>query len=152
MASINTPLAEKHRILLGKNATTKQTHFYENFPQYRGISDSTLDPEILEAIVISALTFGKPKDRVYILAPSVYTPKILDHFDKTVTAILEKCKRYPEPLAKRATKGYIILFKKIAIIERRMQNLKEPEYWLSFGFTKNNPIPDWIKSHLRDLS
>jgi hypothetical protein len=146
MASDPTPLSKKHQTLLGKKPTKKQLLFYKRFPEFRGISDKSLDPEILEALFVAALTSGKGRDRAYILAPVAHEAWVMEQFNKTADIMFAGCKKWPNPV--KIAKGYGQMLKKIMIVGRLLQIPEEPPYWVSFGFTLNDPIPDWVKDRL----
>jgi hypothetical protein len=142
----STPTTRHHCTILGKDPSEKQTLFYANFPTFRGFSDQTLDPEILEAIIITALTFGAAQDRVFLLAPVAHEDWVLEEFNKVTDLIFNKLKKSPDQV-KMAT-FYGVLFKKIAIMGRLLQFKGEPARWVSFGFSAEDPIPEWMSPKL----
>lgn len=143
-----TPNTKRHETLLGKEATKRQRHFYEKFPEFRGISDSSLDPEILEAVLISALTFGAAQDRIYFFAPLAHEEWVLKQFNQIADVIFERCKKWSKPVDK--AKGIAMLFKKIVIIGKLPQIPSEPKCWVSFGFTTQDFIPEWMEPKLME--
>ena len=138
-----TPTSAKHRILLGKEETEKQSQLYVQYPQLRGFSDDSLNAEVLEAIVVLALTAGK--DRVLLLAPPAHSEWVLQEFEKVTDVIFSVCKTHPNP--GRIAQGYGKLFEKVAIAGRVLQ-MDEPGHWVSFGFKKADPVPEWLSSRL----
>lgn len=142
---MSIPLYKKHEFLLGKKATAKQASFYNKFPEFRGLSDRSLDPEILEAVLISALMFGTVRDRVCILAPLAHENWVLEQFNKTADIVFEICKKQQDKVA--VAKSYSLLFKKIVILGKILQ-IPEPSHWVSFGFAVSDPIPPWVEFRL----
>lgn len=141
-----TPTSGKHYALLGKEPTEAQVRLYENFPEYRGISDRSLDPEVMEAIVVQALVTGTVKDRVFIYAPPAHEAWVMQQFDSIASVIFEIVKTTPFP--KKYAMAYGMMFQKIAFMGRVLQVPSEPAHWLSFGFVKSDPVPDWLKDRL----
>ena len=142
----NTPIIRTHRILLGKKATQKQCQFYKNFPTFRGMSDQSLDPEILEAVLMASLTFGTAKDRVYFFAPLAHEKWVLEQINGVINIVFDRCRTWTNGggIAKR----FGVLFKKLVIMGRLLQIEKEPQRWVSFGFSKEDPVPEWVVPRL----
>jgi hypothetical protein len=143
---MSTPIHQKHLTLLDKKATKKQTYFYSRFPEYRGISDRSLDAEILEAVLIAALTFGTFDDRVCVFAPIVHESWVLDQFNQIVGIIFKSC--YKASDKNKVAKGYVRMFKKILLAGKFLQLPEEPPHWVSFGFAVDDPIPEWMQKRL----
>jgi hypothetical protein len=137
---------EKHLLLLNKKATSKQIHLYNKFPEYRGFSDLTLDTDIIEAVLILALTCGGPTDRVFVFTPISNIEWVISQFDQISKVMFKECKRLDDP--KKMAQSYMVLFKKVVVLGKLLQLEKEPEHWVSFGFTIDNPIPSWLKQKL----
>jgi hypothetical protein len=139
-----TPLDQKHQLILGKEVTSNQRYFYELFPKYRGISDTFLNFELLEAVFIAAFTFGTVHDRVLFLVPMSHEKWVLDQFNKIADTIFQECanSKHPTHLAK----GYGALFNRIGLTGQ-VQLLEEPSRWVAFGFSKND-VPNWMASRL----
>jgi len=146
MRSFITPLHLKHFVLLDKKATDKQKLFYSKFPEYRGVSDQFLDAEILEAVFIAALTFGTFDDRVCVFAPIMHESWILDQFKRVAKVIFQGCHRAQDKV--KTAEGYKRMFGKILLGGRFLQLPKEPSHWVAFGFTMDDPIPEWMKKRL----
>jgi len=137
---------ERHRTLLGKEPTGIQVRLYENFPTFRGFSDKTLNPEVLEAVIVLGLTFGTAQDRVFVLAPVAHEDWVLEEFNKVTDLVFNECKKHPHRA--RVAKAYGTLFKKMAIMGRLLQFKEEPVRWVSFGFSAEDPIPEWMPQRL----
>jgi hypothetical protein len=142
----NSTNAASHRILLGKDPTETQIRLYENFPAFRGFSDKTLNPEVLEATIVLGLTFGLARDRVFVLAPVAHEDWVLAEFNKVTDLVFNECKKNPNRV--RIAEGYGRLFKKLAIMGRLLQFKEEPVRWVSFGFSAEDPIPEWMPQRL----
>jgi len=142
----NTPIRKRHQILLSREATPKQLSFYEKFPKFRGVSDQTLDSELLEAVLISALTFGTVQDHVYFFAPRGHEDWVVEQFNKVADVIFEECKKWPDPT--KIAKQCGLLFNKIKLVGKPPQVPEEPSHWVSFGFTTELFIPEWMGTRL----
>jgi hypothetical protein len=139
-------LHQKHLTLLDKKATKKQTYFYSRFPEYRGVSDRSLDAELLEAVLIAALTFGTYDDRVCVFAPIVHESWVLDQFNQIAGIIFGTCYKAPDKV--KVAEGYKRMFKKILLAGKFLQLPEEPSHWVSFGFAVDDPIPEWMQKRL----
>jgi len=143
---VNTPLRVKHRTLLDKEATEKQQEFYNKFPSFRGVSNQSLDSELLEAVIVAALTFGTVNDRVFVFAPPANEAWMLDQFSKIADVVFAGCMKWPDRAY--VARGYGLMFNKVSIIGRPMFE-KEPERWLAFGCTKDDLLlPEWVAPRL----
>jgi hypothetical protein len=133
--------------MLGQEPTEQQSQLYDSYPKYRGIADPTLDPKIAEAILILALQSGFAQDRVMVLAPLKHERWVLDQFDQLVTRTFAECKKHPKQI-RQSVAGYTQLFKKVQLMGRLLQLPREPQYWVSFGFTQEDPLPEWMPQRL----
>jgi cellulose biosynthesis protein BcsQ len=106
-----------------------------------------LDPQIAESVLVLALCSGFANDKVLVLAPIKHEKWLLDQFDKMVTSVFEVCKKYPEQTAKMV-RGYSQLFKKVTLTGRLLQLQREPQYWVAFGFSGDDVLPDWMPRRL----
>lgn len=149
MSSSLEPLSttQWHKTVLGSEPTAEQSRLYSSYPKYKGIADRTLDPKVAEAVLILALRSGFAQDKVLVLAPIQHETWLLQQFDLIVTTALEDCKRYPSRI-RQTTAGYTQLFKKVTLMGRLLQLHREPQYWVSFGFTSDDPLPEWMPQRL----
>lgn len=141
------PCEQWHRTLLGQEPTEAQSKLYDSYPKYRGIADRTLDPKIAEAILILALQSGVAQDKVLVLAPLAHEKWMLAQFDQLVDRAFAVCKQYPQH-ARQMVTGYAQLFKKVQLTGRLLQLTREPQYWVSFGFSTEDPLPEWMPQRL----
>lgn len=141
-----TPTKEKHKTLLGKDPTPTQLCLYANFPEFRGFSDRTLDPEKLEAVLVLGLTFGTVRDRVFVLAPVAHENWVMEQFNAVCDRVFEVCKREKNRL--HISKVYGLMFQKLVVMGRLLQLEHEPSHWVSFGFAVDEELPAWMGSHL----
>ena len=145
---MSTPIgAQRHKTLLGTEPTAKQLQLYEVYPTYRGLSDPSLNSDVLEAVLISALTSGSVQDRVLVFAPPKHETWVIDGFNRTADALFERCK--DERNAVRVAKGFQLLLNKLLLTGRVHQLKAEPEHWAAFGFSVDDAIPEWLASKLR---
>ena len=145
-SSTTTPLSERHAILLGKDPTSVQQQLYSRYPEVRGFSDHALDPERLEAAVVAALTTGKANERVLLLAPVSHEVWVLDGINDVAARMFERCKMQRDPAA--FARGLGTLFQKLLVAGRLLQLPAEPPYWVSFGFSIEDPLPEWMTGRL----
>ena len=136
-----TPVVQ-HQLVLGKDPTASQVTFYEKTPGFRGLSDRSLDFEQLEATLILGLFSGTINDRVLMFAPVAHEAWVLEGFNTVISTIFEQCKKSEKAMAR--AKGYQTLFSKIALTGRLLQLETEPPHWVSFGFSKEDPLPEWM--------
>lgn len=141
-----TPLATKHQVLFGSEPTPLQRRIYDAFPQYRGISSSEQNPEVMQAIILLALTFGHFSERVYVFAPPMYEAWVLEQFSRAADQILTVCRNNPNSGA--LARGYGKLFHKVAFTGKVLQFQQDPEKWLACGFAVSDPIPEWMSKAL----
>lgn len=146
MVSRTTPLADKHRVLLSKEPTLQQVKLYSNFPEYRGFSDNSLNVECLEACLLAAMLFGTPQDQVVFLAPASQEDWVFQQFNGVADVLFLECQKSPNRvwLAQSIAK----LFKKVTLAKNPVQLAQEPNRWVSFGFSSEDPLPAWVGSRL----
>ena len=145
-SSTTIPFSVKHVTLLNREPSERQLDIYKTFPDFRGISDTSLNKDILDVILVMGLLDGTYKDRVFLLAPPDYEAWVLQQLEEFADTVFQGAKRYPN--ASRIAQGYGILFKKLALASRVLQFPSEPEHWVSFGFSVDTPIPDWMRAKL----
>lgn len=142
------PAAEWHRTMLGLEPTEQQSKLYNSYPKYRGIADPALDPKVAEAILILALSSGFAQDKVLVLAPLSHEKWVLSQVNQLVVQTFQHCKMRTLDQAKREIAAYTQLFKKLQLTGRLLQLPKEPQHWVSFGFTLQDPLPEWMRPRL----
>ncbi len=140
--------ADKHRVILGKEPTPTQLELYTRYPAYRGFSDRTLNAEKLEAVILLALVSGGINERVLCCAPVAHENWVVAQFNEVATTAFNHCKTLPNKLV--IANAYAKLFSKVAIIGRLLQITDEPSHWVSFGFSKDDPLPEWMPKRLID--
>jgi hypothetical protein len=146
---MSTTPETQHEVILGRKPTPKQCMLYSNYPRYCGFSDRSKSDEILEAVVLLALTMDKKADRVYLLAPVQYEDWVLEKFNSVADTIFGGCKKHPKGVA--LAKFYASLFKRIGIFGRLLQLTEEPRHWVSFGFAVDDPLPAWMRERLLQI-
>ena len=142
------PAIQWHRTMLGQEPTEQQSKLYDSYPNYRGIADPALDSKVAEAILILALSSGLVHNKVAVLAPPQHEKWLIQQFDKVAERTFQHCKTRPAPQAKSEIFGYVQLFKKLQLMGRPLQLQNEPQYWVSFGFTLESPLPEWMSPRL----
>jgi len=145
MARLTTP--EFHQIVLGTEPTAEQLRLYNQFPDFRGISDRAQEPKVAEAVLLLALRSGTAADRVLVLAPLAQEEWLLKQCETMAIGCFEGCKKYPSRV-EELVYGYKQLFKKLMMTGRLLQLQEEPEHWVSFGFTVDDILPSWMTNRL----
>ena len=139
----NTP----HARILGKEPTSEQLEFYAKFPTFLGFSDRSLNSERLEAVILKALLIKPLEDRVVMFAPVAHEEWVLEKYNSLANTVFNVCKGLrgsKVPLAQFYSKS----FQRIAITGRLLQLPGEPKHWVSFGFSVEDPIPEWMSKRL----
>lgn len=138
---------EWHRIVLGTEPTAGQLRLYNQWPDFRGISDRTPDPKVAEATILLALRSGSASDRVLVLAPLAQEEWLLKQIESMAINCFERCKGNPSR-AKDLISKFTLLFKKLAMTGRLLQLEEEPQHWVSFGFSVDDALPSWMPPRL----
>jgi len=140
-----TPAA-KHVVIFGSTPTEKQALLYSKYPEFRGFSDQSLDTEVFDAAMLLTIISGSPHDRVLLFAPSRHESWVLDRFNTLIALVFENCRKHPKRL--EHSRFYTQLFQKIGIMGRLLQLHTEPEHWISFGFSVDERLPEWMPKRL----
>lgn len=141
-------IPEFHEMVLGTAPTAEQVRLYNQFPDFRGISDRTQDPEVAEAVLLLALRTGTAQDRVFVLAPQSHEEWLLARCEAMAMTCFDGCRKYPPSRAKELIYGYTCLFQKLKMTGRLLQLREEPQHWVSFGFAVDDLLPAWMSNRL----
>jgi hypothetical protein len=148
-----------HRGLLGSVAVEMHDGLYRAFPAARGYSSRLPDDILFEAVLILALfqarRVNKEKDRpkVYFLVPAPMESWVTSQLKGDVRRIFKHLKSggvRPEAHV-NAVKEVGALFHQIMLGSQAFALPSEPERWVAFGFSKLDPIPDWMRPKLLDI-
>jgi hypothetical protein len=132
--------------MLGKEPSNVQAQLYDKWPNFRGISSTAQDSAIAESAFVLAIRSGFADDKVLVLAPPTQEKWLLEQFSAFVDTIFERAKLASDPdTVARTVKGYSKLFHKVVLTGRLLQLHREPQYWVSFGFTSTDKVvPAWV--------
>jgi hypothetical protein len=146
-------LIEFHKNWLGKdpNHTPKefqisppQMRLYES--QGRGFSSKEKEFVLFVGILILALSQIKPnKGQVILITPDSHL-----HW---VTAQMSTIARYMIRTRKKSAEGVALvrtILSQILLNTRPMQ-ISEPTSWVSFGLSREDPLPEWLSNRLIDV-
>ena len=135
-----------HHTILSAEPSQEQMKLYDAWPNFRGFSDRSLDPAVVEAVIILALRSGKAEDRVLLLAPAEIEGWVLERFESLALRCFEGHRSREN--AAEMINGFTRLFRKIVLTGRVLQLQEEPLYWMSFGFCEVDPLPSWMAGRL----
>jgi hypothetical protein len=143
-------LKKFHYRLFGVNPTEDQSSLYSACPSMRGYDDSALNPERFRAVVALAMAHTRNNPRVLLLAPIPHEKWVLEQFNETADVLFALCKKIEGPSETRinVAKVYGEMSRRIFIFGRLLQLPSDTQSWVSFGFGKEDPIPEWVKPHL----
>jgi hypothetical protein len=145
-----------HRMLSFDDPTETHNKLYAS--GMLGFDDKNLDEERFLAVATLTLFKTTRKDlhapeRVILLVPprkDEWAIKQLDVISGKCFKLMQKMPGTPKArgdLAKVVGKCFDVLF----IMSRLLQLPEQPESWTSFGFSKEDPIPDWMRERLLGL-
>lgn len=144
-----------HVVLLGEEPTEVQRALYESGKM--GFSDKSFDTD--QFMAVSVLTLQKtmrvsiyrPERVIMLVAPS-HDKWTMEQLDKLASRFLGTLKTAPGSKEGRIRFVKLIgeCFKKILVGSRLLQLPEVPDAWTSFGFSRVDLIPDWMREGLRD--
>lgn len=155
--TITSDLESWHTRLLGIPSQEDQKLLYQAVPLgSRGYSDNAMDEARFQAILIVTLIQTMAADagethRVIILCPPSHEQWALAQLQVFARTIFNGFKKLPHTAtAKRSdvARRFSTCFKHIFLASRVFQLGERPERWMSFGFKKTDPIPDWMRAAL----
>jgi hypothetical protein len=144
---------ELHRTLLDAVPSDFQQAFYAS--KKLGFSDKIANEEKFIAVAVLTLSktmrvhLRKPERVVLFVAP-VHDKWVVDQLDKIARKAFNSVKKLGGSTAGRAELAKVIgeCFKCLFVGSRLLQLPEMPEAWTSFGFSKDDPIPDWMRDGL----
>jgi hypothetical protein len=143
-------LQKNHSTLFGTEPSVSQKTLYDGFPTTRGYDDASLDAERFTAVVVLTIAQALQGDRVLLLAPLSQEKWVVEQYNAVADRIFTRCKTLTGPKESRVAlaRNYGAMFKRIYIFGRLLQLAEPPKAWASFGFSKADPIPEWVKESL----
>lgn len=145
-----------HTALLGNDIQEVTRRLYEEHPSFLGYSSKETHPGMFEAVLILSLfQAGKsPGDKnvhkVYFLAPAPLTDGwVLGEFKAAAKRIFGRLKTGSSVAAVQHVGA---LFHQVLLGSQVFALPQEPDRWVAFGFSRSDPIPEWMSAKLLDLS
>jgi hypothetical protein len=142
-----------HALLMGNEPNEIQQAFYSSGKM--GFSDKALDKERFTLVAMLTLqktmrTSMMTPSRVVLLTPPSHFKWVQDAFDDISVIAFKMLKKYPGSSKGRADLSKMIgnCFKIVFYNSRLLQLPDVPDAWTSFGFTREDPIPDWMRAGL----
>ena len=146
-------LTDFHQMLTGEAPGQIAASFYATGKS--GFSDKTLDAERFAAVAVLTLfkttrTSMERPDRVVMLVPPSADKWVISQLDGVSAMVCEHCKKIPGTKEARTRLARMIgdWFKVLFVASRALQLPEQPEAWTSFGFSIDDPIPDWMRDGL----
>jgi hypothetical protein len=144
-----------HSLFMGNEPTPAQARFYAS--KMRGFSDKAFNKERLAAVVVMALVMTTRKSiedptRVILAIPSSHDPWAVEEMNKLSKGMFDHIRKSDMTPENRITNAKNLgrLFKSFYLCNHILQYTEKPDCWMAFGFTKDEPIPDWMKERLYD--
>ena len=145
--------AEVHLMLTGKMPEANHVAFYGSGKA--GFSDKSFDSDRFLAVSMLTLQrtmrsgLNSPSRVVLLVAPS-HDKWIVEQLDEVSRATFNHIKKTGGTSKGRAELAKMIglCFKMLFVGSRLLQLPEQPASWTSFGWTKEDPIPDWMREGL----
>ncbi len=143
--------SDVHRILMGKEPETEHSRLYD--ADRMGFSDKTFDKSRFLAVAMLTLSktlrTAQPSRVVLLIAPS-HDKWVVEEFDNISAVAFKSIKKHPGSLQGRVLLAKLFgdAFKTVFYCSRLLQLPDQPESWTAFGFTREDPIPDWMRAGL----
>ena len=145
-----TPI-EIHAYLTGQQPDPDHLTFY--YARKKGFSDKSFNKD--RFLLVAVLTLYKsllksPPSRVVLLMPPTHDKWVVNEFDNFSQVAFKSIKNHPGTPQGRAKMAKLFgsAFKMIFYSSRLLQLPDQPTSWTSFGFSKDDPIPDWMRDGL----
>lgn len=140
-------------MLMGTAPTAAQDAFYNSGKM--GFSDKALDKDRFLPVAMLTLQKTMRKSlmtptRVVLLTPPSHFKWVQDAFDDISVVAFKTLKKFPGSSDGRAKLSRAVgnCFKIVFYNSRLLQLPEVPDAWTSFGFSKEDPIPDWMRDGL----
>lgn len=149
MADRQQQLILMHSQVIGVQPSVDQKALYRVIPDLRGYSDTDLNIERFDAVVLVALHLAAKNEGVLVFAPTAHEKWVVAQFNELADRIFSRCKSMGGEKANRTqlAKAYATMFNRISFTGRLLQ-ISEPAHWVSFGFESSGPLPDWMPDKL----
>ena len=144
-------LSTLHSQIIGVEPNDDQKRLYASFTDFRGYSDDDLNSDRFEAIVLLSLSEAAQSEQgVLVFAPPVHEGWVIRHFNELADRIFTRCKSIGGEATKRIelARAYQTMFERVHLTGKLMQIHEAPARWVSFGFKRTDPLPDWVPDKL----
>ena len=143
--------SDVHRLLLGTDPEAEHSKLYES--RKMGFSDKGFDKSRFLAVAMLTLSktlrTAQPSRVVLLIAPT-HDKWVVEEFDNISAVAFKSIKKHPGSLQGRAALAQLFgsAFKTVFYCSRLLQLPDQPESWTSYGFAREDPIPDWMRNGL----
>lgn len=143
-----------HRLILGDHAVTDvHAKLYDNYPKYRGFSQSEQAKDVFEATFVLAImqTFGEGGKfhPSFLCVPATQFDWVNGQMKEIARALLLRWKFAQDvEQRKRVVERLSKAFQHLMIGSKVFQVPEAPRRWMAFGFSQEDPIPLWLKDSL----
>lgn len=142
-----------HLAFLGENPGPTHTRLYTEFPVARGFSSNVADEARFEATFVAGLAQvfedGGGLQPCFLLLPASQTVWGTAQMTQIVRRMLSRWKHESDPAIRaRAVHRLAEGIKHMMVGSRVLQLDNPPSRWVAFGFTVNDPVPEWLRDGL----
>lgn len=142
-----------HQAFLGTEQGSAHILLYTHFPETRGFSSKTENADRFEATFVAGLTQtfgpGGTFEDCLLLVPASKMAWVTEQMTQVAGRMFARWKMEPDlELRRRAVTRLAEAIKHMLIGSRVLRLEQEPPRWVAFGFTKSDPVPEWLKKGL----
>lgn len=153
MSDQSTRIRGWHDLLLATPIQATHAQLYEAFPASLGFSSRQREDALFEAVfslaLFQAAGLGQSVQEVYCFVPNVTRQWFLNHLRESTKVIFSQLRTRNNVKLVEHIGG---LFHQLKLGDQPGMLPNEPERWISFGFLKTDPIPEWMGSKLLEVS
>lgn len=146
-----------HTSCFRTNPTDRQCALYDAYPDANGFSDAERDEELFQAVLVLALVQTIPSDpdhepvrTTYVFYPKRHEPWVVKEIGRNAEDVFGWLKRDSKESRVRAAQFMGSTFQALRLGHLVLQMPEVPPHWVAFGFRREDPIPDWMRSRLLD--
>lgn len=136
-----------HQYLFHSEPSADQVCLYDQWPTFRGFSDRAKSDSRSDSVITLGLLTGELEDKVLLLAPSALHGWLLGRIERTAYLAMEHGKTEPGDVRARMS-GFVKLFGRFLLNGRVLQMETEPANWVSYGFNRDDAVPEWLRRAL----
>ena len=136
---MNLSLAAFHESLMGIVPDPDQAAFYAAEPIRFGYRESSFDRKRLLAVIMLALWQVSEGRRVTLIIPPTHEAWAIETLRVVARHVLGRLNG--QPLYAVAVAGLRGLS-----IGSRILGIPEPEFWVTYGFGQDAPVPQWLEA------